>query len=168
HQLHDRVPVAGGGDQPLVDPRPGQRLRQLGTALPTDWKRLDTARDDVAYRVTFGPGGDDPRTLAVTYSTQAGPDPVAIWRDDVEPGLEQLDGYRRIGGIVATAYQGYKSADMQWLTGTGADRVRTFGRGFLLGGGRSFSLRFTAPAATWNGAATTLAQKTFLATFAPI
>ncbi|MEV7320916.1 serine/threonine-protein kinase [Streptomyces sp. NPDC093970] len=137
----------------------------FSVALPTGWRRLDTDRDDAAYRVTFGPGGDDPRTLAVTYSTQAGPDPVAVWRDDVEPGLEQLDGYRRIGQIEATTYQGYRAADMEWLSGTGAGRLRTFGRGFLLGGGRSFSLRVTAPADRWDDAADTLALKTFLATF---
>lgn len=137
----------------------------FSVALPKGWKRLDTQRDDVAYRVTFGPGGDDPRTLAVTYSTQAGPDPVAIWRDDVEPSLEKLDGYRRIGEIEATTYQGHRAADMEWLAGTGADRVHTFGRGFLLGGGRSFSLRITAPAAAWDDAADELARKTFLATF---
>ncbi|MFD5540063.1 serine/threonine protein kinase, partial [Streptomyces sp. NPDC127079] len=138
----------------------------LSVALPTGWKRLDTARvKDVAYRVTFGPGGDDPRTLAVTYSTQAGPDPVAVWRDDVEPQLEKEAGYRRIGQITATTYQGRKGADMEWLSGTGADRVRTFGRGFLLGGGRSFSLRITAPATAWADAADELARKTFLATF---
>ncbi len=137
----------------------------FSVALPKGWKRLDTQRDDVAYRVTFGPGGDDPRTLAVTYSTKAGPDPVVIWRDDVEPSLEKLDGYRRIGEIKATTYQGHKAADIEWLSGTGADRVRTFGRGFLLGGGRSFSLRITAPAAAWDDAADQLAMKTFLATF---
>ncbi|MFF7475256.1 protein kinase [Streptomyces sp. NPDC008092] len=137
----------------------------FSVALPKGWKRLDTARDDVAYRVTFGPGGDDLRTLAVTYSTQAGPDPVAIWRDEVEPGLEKLDGYQLIGAIKATTYQGYKAADMEWLSGTGADRVHTFGRGFLLGGGRSFSLRITTPADAWDDAADQLAMKTFLATF---
>ncbi|MEU2334402.1 serine/threonine-protein kinase [Streptomyces sp. NPDC013172] len=138
----------------------------FSVALPTGWKRLDTARvKDVAYRVTFGPGGDDPRTLAVTYSTQAGPDPVAVWRDDVEPQLEKEAGYRRIGQITATTYQGRKGADMEWLSGTGADRVRTFGRGFLLGGGRSFSLRITAPATAWDDPADALARKTFLATF---
>ncbi|MFJ8492584.1 serine/threonine protein kinase [Streptomyces sp. NPDC094038] len=137
----------------------------FSVALPTGWKRLDTARDDVAYRVTFGPGGDDLRTLAVTYSTDAGPDPVAIWRDDVEPGLEKLDGYQRVGQIRATTYQGRKAADMEWESGTGADQVHTFGRGFLLGGGRSFSLRVTAPAADWDDAADKLAMKTFLATF---
>ncbi|GGN43006.1 hypothetical protein GCM10011578_092870 [Streptomyces fuscichromogenes] len=137
----------------------------FSVALPKGWKRLDTQRDDVAYRITFGPGGDDLRTLAVTYSTQAGPDPVAIWRDEVEPGLEKLDGYQLVGEIKATTYQGHKAADMEWLSGTGADRVHTFGRGFLLGGGRSFSLRITAPAAAWDDAADQLAMKTFLETF---
>ncbi len=138
----------------------------FSVALPTGWKRLETARaQDQAYRVTFGPGGDDPRTLAVTYSTQAGPDPVAVWRQDVEPQLERLDGYQRIGEITATTYQGYKAADMEWLSGTGADRLHTLGRGFLLGGGRSYSLRITTPAADWNDAADELATKTFLTTF---
>ncbi|MCG7209683.1 serine/threonine protein kinase [Streptomyces arenae] len=138
----------------------------FSVALPTGWKRLETARaQDQAYRVTFGPGGDDPRTLAVTYSTQAGPDPVAVWRQDVEPQLERLDGYQRIGEITATTYQGYRAADMEWLSGTGADRLHTFGRGFLLGGGRSYSLRITAPAADWNDTADQLATKTFLTTF---
>ncbi|MET9086326.1 serine/threonine-protein kinase [Streptomyces sp. NPDC004237] len=140
----------------------------FSVALPTSWKRIETSRvDDLAYRVTFGPGGDDPRTLAVTYSTQAGPDPVAVWRDDVEPQLQQLDGYQRVGQITATTYQGYKAADMEWLSGTGADRVHTFGRGFLLGGGRSFSLRITTSAATWDQPANKLAMKTFLTTFRP-
>lgn len=138
----------------------------FSVALPTGWKRLETARaQDQAYRVTFGPGGDDPRTLAVTYSTQAGPDPVAVWRQDVEPQLERLDGYQRIGAITATTYQGYRAADMEWLSGTGADRLHTFGRGFLLGGGRSYSLRITAPATDWNDTADELATKTFLTTF---
>ncbi|MFD8724534.1 serine/threonine protein kinase [Streptomyces sp. NPDC059629] len=137
----------------------------FSVALPTGWKRLDTSRAGDAYRVTFGPGGDDLRTLAITYSTQAGPDPVAVWRDDVEPQLEKLPGYQRVGEIEATSYQGYKGADMEWLSGTGADRVHTFGRGFLLGGGRSFSLRITTPAAAWDDAADKLAMKTFLATF---
>ncbi|MEU2426616.1 serine/threonine-protein kinase [Streptomyces sp. NPDC007851] len=138
----------------------------FSVALPQGWKRLETARaQDQAFRVTFGPGGDDLRTLAVTYSTQAGPDPVAVWRQDVEPQLERLDGYRRVGSITATTYQGYKAADLEWLSGTGADRVHTFGRGFLLGGGRSYSLRITTPAADWNDAADKLATKTFLATF---
>ncbi|MEV5847122.1 serine/threonine-protein kinase [Streptomyces sp. NPDC051985] len=140
----------------------------FSVALPTGWKRIETSRvDDLAYRVTFGPGGDDPRTLAITYSTQAGPDPVAVWRNDVEPQLEQLDGYQRVGQITATSYQGYKAADMEWLSGTGADRVHTFGRGFLLGGGRSFSLRITTSAATWDQPANKLAMKTFLTTFRP-
>ncbi|MFJ3234392.1 serine/threonine protein kinase [Streptomyces sp. NPDC086787] len=137
----------------------------FSVALPTGWKRLETTRADPAYRVIFGPGGDDPRTLAVTYSEDAGPDPVAVWRDDVQPALERTDGFQRIGAIEATTYQGYKAADMEWLTGSGTARVRTFGRGFLIGGGRSFSLRFTAPAAAWDSAADRQSLSTFLRTF---
>ncbi|MEU5535517.1 protein kinase [Streptomyces sp. NPDC020362] len=136
-------------------------------ALPDDWKRLTTARAaDHAYRVTFGTSGNSP-TLAVTYSERVGPDPVAVWRDDVEPGLEQLPGYRRVGTVRATTYQGHKAADLEWLSGTGGTQVHTLGRGFLLGGHRGFSLRFTTPAGAWADAANRLALKTFLATFGP-
>ncbi len=137
----------------------------FSVALPKGWKVLETqhASDD-AYRVTFGASGD-PRTLAVTYSTQAGPDPVAVWRDDVLPGLKQIDGFQQIGDIKATTYQGDKAADLEWLFGTGSDRQHTFGRGFLIGGGRSFSLRWTTPADEWNDAANRQALQTFLKTF---
>ncbi|MDQ0989020.1 hypothetical protein QFZ74_000248 [Streptomyces sp. V3I7] len=134
-------------------------------ALPADWRRIRTARDDDAYRVTFGPDGGDAPLLAVTYSESLGPDPVAVWRDDVQPALERLDGFRRIGGIDATTYQGNRAADMAWLSGTGDDRVRTFGRGFLIGGRRGYSLRFTTPADAWNDAGSRLTLKTVLATF---
>jgi len=74
----------------------------FSVALPPGWKRLSTVRGTGhAYRITFGPGGDAP-ALAVTHSEGLGPDPVAVWRDDVEPGLERLDGYHRIGSVRAT------------------------------------------------------------------
>ncbi len=136
----------------------------FSVALPDGWKRLVTTRATDSYRITFGTGGSSP-TLAVTYSEHAGPDPVAIWQDDVEPHLERLPGYQDVADAHATTYRGHKAADLEWLSGTGSARVHTFGRGFLLGGGRSFSLRFTTPAATWDDAANRLALKTFLATF---
>ncbi|MEU3663954.1 serine/threonine protein kinase [Streptomyces sp. NPDC032940] len=137
----------------------------FSVALPEDWRRLDTSRvPGGAYRVVFGASGD-PRTLAVTYSEQAGADPVAVWRDDVEPGLERSDGYRRVGGIRATTYRGREAADMEWLAEAAGVRVRTFGRGYLLGGGRSFSLRWTTPAGDWDEAANERALAAFLATF---
>jgi len=137
----------------------------FSVALPRGWRALNTTRvSDLAYRVVFGASGD-PRTLAVTYSTQAGPDPVAVWRDDVQPGLAKTAGFQRIGDIKATTYQGDKAADMEWFSGTGSDRLRTFGRGFLLGGGRSFSLRWTTPADEWNDTANRQALQTFLKTF---
>ncbi|MFD5450339.1 serine/threonine-protein kinase [Streptomyces sp. NPDC003470] len=137
----------------------------FSVALPEGWGRLTTSRvPDGAYRVVFGASGD-PRTLAVTYSERAGADPVAVWRDEVEPGLERSGGYRRVGGIRATAYRGREAADMEWLAEDDGVRVRTFGRGFLLGGGRSFSLRWTAPAAAWDDAANERALAAFLGTF---
>ncbi|WP_020126219.1 serine/threonine-protein kinase [Streptomyces sp. 303MFCol5.2] len=139
----------------------------FSVALPKGWKPLETARGtDEAYRVTFGATGD-PRTLAVTYSESAGPDPVAVWREDVEPNLKKDDGFRRLGAIEATTYQGYEAADMEWLVDVDGTRVRTFGRGFLLGGQRSFSLRWTTPAADWGKSANREALDTFLRTFRP-
>ncbi|MEU5275453.1 serine/threonine-protein kinase [Streptomyces asoensis] len=139
----------------------------FSVALPRGWKPLETALGtDRAYRVTFGAAGD-PRTLAVTYSESAGPDPVAVWRDDVEPDLKKDYGFRRLGDIRAVTYQGYKAADMEWLVDDDGTRVRTFGRGLLLGGHRSFSLRWTTPAAEWDKSANREAQATFLRTFRP-
>ncbi|MGW0584387.1 serine/threonine protein kinase, partial [Streptomyces sp. NPDC002920] len=138
----------------------------FSVALPKGWKRLDTDKADLAYRVTFGAEGD-PRTLAVTYSESAGSDPVAVWRDDVLPGLKERDGFRQIGKIEATTYQGYKAADMEWVEEADGTKVRTFGRGFLLGGHRSFSLRWTTPDAAWDKSANRLALDTVLRTFRP-
>lgn len=139
----------------------------FSVALPAGWKALRTTRiADLAYRVILG-REDDPRTLAVTYSERVGPDPVAVWRDDVEPDLKDRGvGYRRIGEIRATTYQGREAADIEWLAddSRGA-RVRTFGRGFLIGEGRGYSLRWTTPAADWNDSANREALDTFLRTF---
>jgi hypothetical protein len=136
----------------------------FSVALPAGWKRLATSTTGPAYRVTFGTNGTSP-TLAVTYSERVGQDPVAVWRDEVEPELRKLPGYRRVGDIRATTYQGRRAADLEWLAGAGDGRVHTLGRGFLLGGGRGFSLRFTTPAVAWDDAANRLALKTFLQTF---
>jgi eukaryotic-like serine/threonine-protein kinase len=137
----------------------------FAVALPKGWKRLSTGRaDDLSYRVVFGTDGD-PRNLTVTFSTRVGPDPVAVWRDDVEPSLQQRSGFDRLGAIRATTYQGHKAADMEWLDQSDGTRVRTFGRGFLIGGGRGFSLRWTTPAAVWNSPGNQQALKTVLETF---
>ncbi|MFE7903176.1 serine/threonine protein kinase [Streptomyces sp. NPDC057424] len=144
-----------------------QAAEGFSVALPEDWQRLDTDRQgDLRYRVVFGAEGDD-RTLAVTYSEQVGPDPVAVWRDEVEPNLKEADDYERIGAIRATTYQGRKAADMEWTADADGTRVHTFGRGFLLGEGRSFSLRWTTPDADWKDAANQEALRTILKTFRP-
>ncbi|MFC8222095.1 serine/threonine protein kinase [Streptomyces sp. NPDC057362] len=163
-------PGASASPSPPGSPPPAGFRRYaapegFSVALPEGWRRLDTARvPDGAYRVVFGASGD-PRTLAVTYSRRAGDDPVAVWRDDVEPGLARSGGYRRIGDIRATTYRGREAADMEWLAGDDGARVRTFGRGFLLGGGRSFSLRWTTPAGDWDDTANERALAAFLGTF---
>ncbi len=152
-------------------PPPGFRTHRapegFSVALPEGWKRLGTSDTaGLAYRVTFGAEAD-PRTLAVTYSERVGADAVAVWRDDVEPRLERSGGYERIGGIRARTYQGREAADMEWYAEDDGARVRTFGRGFLLGGGRGFSLRWTTPAADWDDPASREALRTFLRTFRP-
>ncbi|MFF3638302.1 protein kinase [Streptomyces sp. NPDC002250] len=137
----------------------------FSVALPAGWKRLATARAaDRAYRVTFGAGDDSP-TLAVTYSERVGPDPVAVWREEVEPALARLPGYHRIGAVRALTYRGHRAADLEWVAGSGAARTHTLGRGFLLGGGRGFSLRYTTPAADWGDSEGAVALETFLRTF---
>ncbi|MYR44258.1 serine/threonine protein kinase, partial [Streptomyces sp. SID5910] len=137
----------------------------FSVALPEAWRRLDTSRvPGGAYRVVFGAPGD-PRILAVTHGERAGTDPVAVWRDQVEPGLKRSAGYGRVGGIRPTTYRGREAADMEWFAEDDGVRVRTFGRGFLLGGGSSFSLRWTTPAADWDDAANERALTAFLTTF---
>jgi serine/threonine protein kinase len=137
----------------------------FAVALPKAWERVSTDRaDDRSYRVVFGADGD-PRSLAVTYSTRVGSDPVAVWRDVVEPSLQEGDGYDRLGAIRATTYQGREAADMEWVDESEGTRVRTFGRGFLIGGGEGFSLRWTTPDADWDTTGNQQALKTFLATF---
>ncbi|CAL9628473.1 serine/threonine-protein kinase [Streptomyces sp. enrichment culture] len=175
----DGGPGAGGVAPPSVTPSPSgtgglppgfstyRAPEGFSVALPGGWKRLDTSDTaGLAYRVTFGADGD-PRTLAVTYSERVGTDAVAVWRDDVEPGLERSGGYERIGGITARTYQGREAADMEWYAEDDGTRVRTFGRGFLLGGGRGFSLRWTTPAADWEEPASREALRTFLGSFRP-
>ncbi|BCL25754.1 hypothetical protein GCM10017557_06130 [Streptomyces aurantiacus] len=137
----------------------------FAVALPEAWERVGTDRaDDRSYRVVFGADGDR-RSLAVTYSTRVGSDPVAVWRDVVEPSLQEGAGYDRLGAIRATTYQGREAADMEWVEESGGTRVRTFGRGFLIGGGEGFSLRWTTPDADWDTPGNQQALQTFLATF---
>ncbi|MEH0416426.1 serine/threonine-protein kinase [Streptomyces sp. B21-083] len=136
-------------------------------ALPQGWKRLseDVSPGNVAYRIVFG-ADDDPRTLTVTYSQLLRPDPVAVWRDDVQPDLIRADiGFQRIGAIRATTYHGRSGADMEWLSDFEGTRIRTFGRGFLTGEKTGYSLRWTTPAADWNDTVNRQALDTFLRTF---
>ncbi|MFE2297162.1 serine/threonine protein kinase [Streptomyces sp. NPDC059445] len=137
----------------------------FSVALPQGWKPVETqSSDDLAYRVTFGASGDA-RTLAVTYSTQLGPDPVAVW-SDLEPNLRAVStGYERVGAIRPVTYHGMKGADMEWYSVVGGVRVRTLGRGFLIGDHRGFSLRWTTPADDWDSAADRQALKAVLDSF---
>ncbi|MET8953688.1 serine/threonine protein kinase [Streptomyces sp. NPDC004393] len=115
--------------------------------LPRGWKRLGTTRAaQDTYRVTFG-ASKDPRTLTVTAGVNLGDDPVAVWQN-LETSLKSTDeDFARVGTVRAVTYQGYPGADMVWLSTVDGVRLRTYGRGFLTGGGRGFSLRWTTPAA---------------------
>ncbi|MFE5190841.1 serine/threonine protein kinase [Streptomyces sp. NPDC056628] len=137
----------------------------FSVALPRGWKPVSTTRAaDLAYRVFLGTEGD-PRRLTVTYSERLDSDPVAVWRDDVQPGLARSEGFRRIGEIEATTYQGYEAADMEWLSRSGGTQVHTFGRGFLLDDHRGFSLRWSTPARDWDAPGNREALDVFLRTF---
>ncbi|WP_432173250.1 serine/threonine-protein kinase [Streptomyces sp. Tue6028] len=135
--------------------------------LPEGWKPRGTEKStDGSYRVTFGASGD-PRTLAVTYSTRLGPDPVAVW-SALEPSLRgDSSGYARVGDIRAVDYRGRRGADMEWFSESEGVRERTFGRGFLLGGRMGFSLRWTTPADDWESKANRRALEVFLQSFRP-
>jgi len=133
--------------------------------LPKGWKPVQTDEaDDLSYRVTFGESGD-PRTLAVTFSTRLGPDPVKVWAE-LEPSLRSDSvGFERLGDIRAVDYQGHEGADMEWLSTSDGVRERTLGRGFLIGGSRGFSLRWTTPADEWDDPANQQALDAFFQTF---
>ncbi|WP_330309531.1 MULTISPECIES: protein kinase domain-containing protein [unclassified Streptomyces] len=135
--------------------------------LPKGWTPVRTTSSaDGSYRVTFGASGD-PRTLAVTYSTQLGPDPVAVW-SALEPSLRsESTGYERVGDIRAVNYLGHKGADMEWLSASQGVREHTYGRGFLIGDHRGFSLRWTTPADDWNTSANRRALDVFFQSFQP-
>ncbi|MFF1674996.1 serine/threonine protein kinase [Streptomyces sp. NPDC058256] len=135
--------------------------------LPKGWKPLSTnGTSDLSYRVTFGASGD-PRTLAVTYSTRLGPDPVEIWAA-LEPSLRsESTDYERVGDIRAVDYRGFKGADMEWISVSDGVRERTLGRGFLIGDSRGFSLRWTTPADEWNDSANQEALDVFFQSFQP-
>lgn len=137
----------------------------FSVALPVGWEAQATQRAaDLAYRVTFGADGD-PRRLAVTYSERVRPDPVTVWREDVQPDLERQDGFRRIGDIEATTYQGFEAADMQWLSEDDGTQVRTLGRGFVVAEPRGYSLRWTTPEGDWDDPANREALDVVLRTF---
>ncbi|MFJ7900054.1 serine/threonine protein kinase [Streptomyces sp. NPDC096198] len=153
--------------EPAADFVPFAASEGFSVDLPRGWKRLGTLRAaENTYRVTLGANGD-PRTLTVTAGVNLGPDPVAVWRN-LEPSLRSTEqDFTRVGPIRAVTYQGYPGADMVWLSTVDGVRTRTVGRGFLTGGGRGFSLRWTGPAADADGAADRQALDVVLRTFRP-
>jgi hypothetical protein len=96
-----------------------------------------------------------------------GPDPVAIW-EALEPSLKDTyTGYTRVGDIRPVTYQGRMGADMEWLSTVDGVRVHTFGRGFLTGDDRGYSLRWTTPVTDAGSAENQRALDVFLRSFRP-
>ncbi|MFD5494397.1 serine/threonine protein kinase, partial [Streptomyces sp. NPDC127091] len=88
-------------------------------------------------------------------------------RHPLDPPLCRTPSHAATAPRRATPNQGHEPAPRAGRRAAGGPRVRTFGRGFLLGGGRGFSLRWTTPAADWEEAENQEALRTFLRTFRP-
>lgn len=164
-------PSASPSPTRTQDPDSGFRLfaapEGFSVYLPQGWTRIRTEKAAAGtYRVTFGASGD-PRTLAVTSSVTSSTDPVAIWQSQESSLKSAYANYARVGDIRPVTYQGHRGADMEWLSTVDGVRLSTFGRGFLTGGDRGFSLRWTRPAAQAGSAADQRALREFLRTFSP-
>jgi hypothetical protein len=157
----------GGGSYPGPDDPPPGYYRYTSEAggftidLPKGWKRVESGS---RFHIKFAAEGDD-RNLIVTFGKGPEQDPVEGWKRLV-PTIEKLyPGFQRIDGIRRVDYRGWKAADMEWSTAVGKDRLRTLGRGFLVGGGRGFSIRWTTPAHDWNASENKQALRIFLSSF---
>lgn len=147
------------------DPPPGY-YRYAGSAgfsidLPKGWKRVTSGS---RYHLKFAADGDA-RSLVVTFGKGPESDPVDGWQRLV-PSLQKLSpGFQRVDDIRRVDYRGWKAADIEWSSAVGSDQFRTFGRGFLVGGGRGFTIRWTTPADVWNSAENKRALDIFLTSF---
>lgn len=158
----------GGGAYPGPDdpPPPGYYRYTSETGgfsidLPKGWKQVESGS---RFHIKFAAKGDD-RNLVVTFGKGPEEDPVDGWRRLI-PTIEKLyPGFQRIDDIRRVDYRDWEAADMEWSTAVGQDRLRTFGRGFLVGGGRGFSIRWTTPAHDWNAKENKQALGVFLSSF---
>ncbi|WP_432587945.1 serine/threonine protein kinase [Streptomyces sp. HD1123-B1] len=133
--------------------------------IPKGWKRVESGS---RFHVKFAPQDeDDGRDLVVTFGRGSeDDDPVEVWKSLV-PSLEKLTpGFQRIDEIRRVDYRDWKAADMTWSSAVGGDPFRTFGRGFLVGGGRGFSIRWTTPADEADSTENERALGIFLKSFA--
>ncbi|MFI0780008.1 serine/threonine protein kinase [Streptomyces sp. NPDC021212] len=159
---------AGGGAYPGPDdPPPSGYYRYTSERggfsidLPKGWKQVESGS---RFHIKFAAEGDD-RDLVVTFGKGPEQDPVEGWKRLI-PTIEKIyPGFQRIDDIRRVDYRGWKAADMEWSTAVGKDRLRTFGRGFLVGGGRGFSIRWTTPAHDWNAKENKQALGIFLGSF---
>ncbi|QKV94457.1 serine/threonine protein kinase [Streptomyces sp. NA02950] len=135
----------GGGDEPAGFVRYTAEAEGFSIDLPKGWKRVESGS---RFHVKFAsPDEDDNRDLVVTFGKDSeDEDPVEVWKSLV-PSLEKFSpGFQRIDDIRRVDYRDWDAADMTWSSAIGGDPFRTFGRGFLVGGGRGFSIRWTTPA----------------------
>lgn len=159
---------SGGGAYPGPDdPPPSGFYRFTSEAggfsidLPKGWKQVSSGS---RFHIKFAAEGDD-RNLVVTFGKGPEQDPVDGWKRLI-PTIEKLyPGFQRIDDIRRVDYRGWKAADMEWTTAVGKDHLRTFGRGFLVGGGRGFSIRWTTPADDWKAKENKQALAIFLSSF---
>ncbi|WP_159043201.1 protein kinase [Streptomyces sp. NBRC 110028] len=159
---------SGGGSSPGPDdPPPSGYYRYTSDAggfsidLPKGWRQVKSGS---RFHLKFTAEGDD-RNLVVTFGRGPEQDPVDGWKRLI-PTIEKLyPGFQRIDDIRRVDYRGWKAADMQWTTAVGKDHLRTFGRGFLVGDGRGFSIRWTTPADDWNAKENKQALGIFLGSF---
>ncbi|MGW2931657.1 serine/threonine protein kinase [Streptomyces sp. NPDC001156] len=160
-------PSSGAARDPNAGFTPYAAPEGFSILLPQGWQRINTqSAAEGTYRATFGTSGD-PRTLTVTSGVRLGPDPVAIW-EALEPSLKDTyTGYTRVGDIRPVTYQGRMGADMEWLSTVDGVRVHTFGRGFLTGDDRGYSLRWTTPVTDAGSAENQRALDVFLRSFRP-
>ncbi|MEU8824128.1 serine/threonine protein kinase [Streptomyces sp. NPDC048636] len=155
----------GGGDDEAGDfVRFTAEKEGFSIDVPKGWKRVESGSP---FHVKFAPTDeDDDRNLVVTFGQGSeDDDPVEVW-ESLVPSLEKYSpGFQRVDDIRRVEYRDWKAADMIWSSAVGDDSFLTFGRGFLVGGGRGFSIRWTVPADDTASPENQKALNTFLTSF---
>ncbi|MFG2196734.1 serine/threonine protein kinase [Streptomyces sp. NPDC048639] len=133
-------------------------------ALPEGWQRIGNNGQSSGSR--FGAPGD-PRRLLVDWTHTPGADPQAAWVKQEARVRAGIPGYRRIGGIRAVDYRGWKAADWEWTFVYDHIRYRTLNRGFVVDAGHGYAIKWSVPEADWDSRANQRALAAFLSSFQP-